>query len=454
MSYSIGGKDGKVFKKGETVNEANFIPNVIPKLLSNGFIMKKTGTIKIGVLIPTRGDRKKFLNQAKKLLLNQTVKPNYIEIVDDAPVNNDVDITYRYRIGCERLFSKGCEIVLFWEDDDWYAPEYIETMVDEWKRARMPEIFGIGYSTYYHILGNKYMTIAHKGRASAMSTLVTKKVLSINWGADNYAYTDIVLWKELKGSTFHPQKPINLGIKHGMGLCGGGGHTLDFQHYNKTDFEKEYLKNIVGSDFDFYKNFNYNDVMYKYDKIKLSEDPFLSIVTRVYKRPVGIRKNKESIDALSDKSLEQIFIHDEVGFGMFEANKSFSNVKNMIDGKYVLLLDDDDFIVNKNMIEDLKKIAKEKNPDVIFFRMTIKNGMNNNHYPTEHCWNNKPLIAHIGGTCFVVKKEIYNEFIHNFAHERCGDFHFINSVFNSGASVFWLDKLMCETGKVSRGAKE
>lgn len=185
----------------------------------------------------------------------------------------------------------------------------------------------------------------------------------------------------------------------------------------------------------------------------MNKTPFLTIITRKYKRPIGLSKNLESINSLIDKDFEQVFIEDNIGIGMLEANMSFQKINPS--GKYVFLLDDDDFITNPNMIGLLKSVYRSHNPDVIFFRMTIKNNMNNNYYPTDElCWGNKPIIARIGGSCFVVKREIYNKFIHHFAHARCGDFYFIDAVFNSGASVYWLDVKMCETGKVSRGRAE
>lgn len=205
----------------------------------------------------------------------------------------------------------------------------------------------------------------------------------------------------------------------------------------------------------------------EFSKKKYTDEPFLSIITRFYKRPIGLSKNLASIESLIDKDIEQIFITDNVGTGMLEANRAFSHptVKQMIEGEYVFLLDDDDFIINTNMVSDLKEAVQPlkggvymnsfSGPDVIFFRMIIKNGMNNNHYPTELCWSEqKPMIAHIGGSCFAVKKEVYLKLIHNFAHARCGDFFFIDAVMKSGASSCWIDVLMAETGKVSRGKAE
>lgn len=196
--------------------------------------------------------------------------------------------------------------------------------------------------------------------------------------------------------------------------------------------------------------------MLTYSKTQYAASPFLSIITRICRRPIGLYANLASIESLIDKDLEQIFINDPVGLGMLSANTSFSNpeTRRLIDGRYVYLLDDDDFIINPNFITDLKTIANTFNPDVIFFRMTIKNGMNDDDYPTKQCWGNKPMIAHIGGSCFVVKKEVWLKYIHNFAHARCGDFQFINSVWESGVTNYWMDILCAETGRVSRGRPE
>ncbi len=192
------------------------------------------------------------------------------------------------------------------------------------------------------------------------------------------------------------------------------------------------------------------------------ENPFLTIITRCYKRPLGINRHLESIGTLTDKDLEQIMIGDPIGIGMLEANKSFSypEVLQKITGKYVFLLDDDDFIVNPNMIRDLKwvhekfTVALNGNWDIIFFRMNIIGGPNGDLYPTPETWEKAPKIAHIGGSCMVVSTEIYKKFIHNFAHTRCGDFKFLDAIWKTNPKVYWLDKIMCQTGSIGRGKPE
>jgi len=396
--------------------------------------------MRVGLITPTRGDRPQFIEQCKKLMKLQTLQPNEWEIVDEKPLNNEVDITYRFRIGFERLKDK-VDVIVIIEDDDWYSSSYIEKMVNGWIDNGKPDIFGLNNTVYYNINTNKYTHFYHKGRASMMATVLSAKA-KINWGKDNYAYTDMVLWQQLKGVSVD-LGIINMGIKHGVGLCGGAGHNPDWGKYQLVDSDLSYLKSITKKDWLFYAGI----------EIRGNKKPFLSIVTRKYKRPIGLSKNMQSVDSLKSNKWEQIIINDNVGKGVLEANKSFEKVKDLIKGKYVFLLDDDDFIVNENMITDLEQIAQLHKPDVICFKMLIKNH-NNCDYPLSDVWEKEPKAGSIGGSCFVVSKEVYNKFIHHFGVYPMGDFNFINEVFKYDINVYWHDKRMAETGKVSRGATE
>jgi hypothetical protein len=210
--------------------------------------------MKIGLLTPTRGDRSKFLEHAKYLMAQQTLQADHIEIVDDVPKSRLCDITYRYKIGCYRLFQKGVDVILFWEDDDHYAPNYIETMINTWVKAGKTDIFGIAQTIYYHLGLKKYITLNHPDRASMMNTMISKNA-KINWGNDNYAFTDLVLWKQLKHkATFIPHEILSLGIKHGIGMSGGSGHKTTFK-YTHDDENLEYLQKTVDQkSFEFYRS--------------------------------------------------------------------------------------------------------------------------------------------------------------------------------------------------------
>lgn len=415
----------------------------------------------IGVVIPTRGNRSKFLHQAICMLKNQTMQPQVIEIVNYPAIDNhSIDLVHRYHKGFEACFAKGCDVVFCWEDDDWYSSIYIEVMLNKWLLAGKPDLFGIGSTFYYHIASNRYLEIFHPKKSSMFCTMVTRAVMKLDFSKSN-EYLDHFLWVKkgalLNAKTYRlarGEKPLALGIKHGIGKVAGGAHEPDSKYYTKHDEDKSFLKSVIGNDFTFYdKVVLGTEIDFNHDIRRI--EPFLSIITRCYSRPIGFSRNQESIEDLIDLDIEQIFVRDNVGIGLYEANKALGFPRQIISGKYVFFLDDDDFITNSDMVGHLKRIAAEHNPDVIFFRMTIKNGQNNNYYPTDElCWGKKPIIARIGGSCFVVKRNIYLQFIHHFAKPRCGDFYFINEVFNSGAKVYWHDVKMCETGKVSRGKAE
>lgn len=209
----------------------------------------------IGVLIPTRGDRNNFMKQCQRLLSKQTLQPRHIHVVDELPTSADIDVTYRYRIGCEHLFRiKNCDVIIFLEDDDWYSNNYIATMVLEWKKANRPAIFGIGFTIYYHIFQQMYVTIPHRQRASAMSTMVTRSILNMSWPKDNNPYLDVEMWAQISGKTFIPRTPICIGIKHGIGIVGGGAHNGDNKHYNVKDSGGAWLRGMIGEeDYKFYE---------------------------------------------------------------------------------------------------------------------------------------------------------------------------------------------------------
>lgn len=213
--------------------------------------------MKIGVLIPTRGDRTEFLEFAKAQIAKQTLQPDLIEIVNDPPKSAEKDITWRYRIGCDRIFSKGADVVLFMEDDDFYCDDYIKTMVEMWEANGKPNSFGIADTYYYHLGIRKWMRMQHPNRASAFSTMVTKEILNIKWPDDHYSFVDIDIWKQLRGRSVLTNKILTLGIKgYGEGAVFGGiGHNEKWVAYKSTDTDLAWLKDKTGDRFSFYQKF-------------------------------------------------------------------------------------------------------------------------------------------------------------------------------------------------------
>lgn len=409
--------------------------------------------MKIGILTPTRGDRDVFLKHCKFQVANQTRKPDEHLVVDSKPKSSAPDITFRYRTGCDELVKRGCDVIMFIEDDDWYSHEYIEQMVALYQRNGSPEIFGIDSSIYYNIMTRKWAQFKHAGRASMMNTMCSTKALkSIKWCDDAYSYTDMYLWKTLKGKSISVDKPLAIGIKHGIGLCGGGGHVNNWKSFSNYDKDWTQLQKWVNGSLPVYKSISV-DVR----KYKMKPNPFMTIITRVMlgKRNGLFAQHKQSVAGLNDIDFEQQFIVDKHGGGMYLANESFQFVKPS--GEYVYLLDDDDFFVRPDFIERIKQHANDTGfPDVIFFKMKIKTGDGDEIYPKPQSWKSRqPKRGQIGGSCFVVKRWVFERYIHHFAQRSCGDWYFITSVLNDAdVRCSWLDERFAETGKVSRGAVE
>lgn len=213
--------------------------------------------MKVAVIIPDRGDRPEFLEQCFKMLDYQTRKPDKIVLANWVANSEECDITERYRIAYNGLNGCGFDCVLFMENDDFYAPNYIETMIREWVSNGKPDLFGTKYTIYYHLGIKMHVKFDHPRRASMMNTLL-KTDMVIDWCEDNYPYTDAWLWNKIVfRKTFCPESIISLGIKHGIGKSGGEFHRTRMQRYHlegNKDENFEFLTNIVGSEMiKFYK---------------------------------------------------------------------------------------------------------------------------------------------------------------------------------------------------------
>jgi glycosyltransferase involved in cell wall biosynthesis len=208
--------------------------------------------MKVGIIIPTRGDRQIFLSNCIRLIENQTLQPWIIEIIDEAPKSDKCDITYRYRLGYDRLRNKNLDVIAFIEDDDWYANNYLETMCGHFEKKQRPKLLGLSHTIYYNLRVLKWYKMVHSQRSSAMNTLI-RPDMNFKWSIDEDPYTDAYLWHHLKGEIIVPEKEICLGIKHGIGKCGGKLHTTHMDLYKNNDPEKKFLKEIVDNEsFEFY----------------------------------------------------------------------------------------------------------------------------------------------------------------------------------------------------------
>jgi glycosyltransferase involved in cell wall biosynthesis len=213
--------------------------------------------IKVGVIVPTRGDRPGFLDNLIRMINAQTFQPTLVHLVDYEPRSADCDITQRYRSGYDWFRGMNMDVLALMEDDDWYAPNYLATMVSAWLRSGKPELFGANETIYYHMREFAYFKMQHFQRSSAMSTFI-KPDLNFKWCADDQPYTDTHLWMvtRLQKILITPPGMIYMGMKHAVGKSAGQNHNDHMERYVNKDPDKLFLKQHLDPDsFEFYSNY-------------------------------------------------------------------------------------------------------------------------------------------------------------------------------------------------------
>jgi len=208
--------------------------------------------LKVAVLIPSRGDRNALLIRTIQRIEKSTRLPDFLELVNYTPDSNRIDLSERLKAGYSVLRDK-TDLILIIEDDDWYSEHYINMMCDRWLAEGEPDLIGISNTLYYHIFSQRYVQLKHPGHSSLCCTGI-KGGLDINFGKPGNAFVDMHLFGSGMSKFLFGYENIMVGIKHGIGRCGGAAHKPDGGMFKHKDNNFEYLRSIVGNESaDFYK---------------------------------------------------------------------------------------------------------------------------------------------------------------------------------------------------------
>lgn len=175
---------------------------------------------------------------------------------------------------------------------------------------------------------------------------------------------------------------------------------------------------------------------------------FLTIITRSFRRPKSLVRCVDSVAHQTDQDVEQIIVHDPIGRGV---EASYTNLKSITpDSLYVMLLDDDDYLIEPLFIERLKVVAvREDCPDVIFVGMDVSGTI-------MPVWEEGLRRGYIACSCFVVRRNVWLEHIKDIKADYSADFYFIESIMNCEHkhTSARLDMVASRVGKVSHGQPE
>ena len=176
----------------------------------------------------------------------------------------------------------------------------------------------------------------------------------------------------------------------------------------------------------------------------------IAFITRV--KPRRLRMLKICTNSIkkqtSDDYIHIIFQDDKTkyGYGMLLANQSLARV-SPIDARYVMVIDDDDMIIDRNFVGMFKKIVNDNNPEIVFFKMFIGNQM----FPPLAFWEKPPICTKISGSCFAIRLDIWKEYVHEYGKKSCGDYYFISTCYRNTKNHIWLDRIVARTQR--RGPK-
>jgi hypothetical protein len=159
--------------------------------------------------------------------------------------------------------------------------------------------------------------------------------------------------------------------------------------------------------------------------------PFLTVITRTYRRPNLLGQNKKSLEEQSCQDFEQIIVEDDVGIGI---PATYLRLRSQeANGDYVWLFDDDNVLWDKDFVKKAKALAEQK-PDVILCQARLAQGVFPDVWP--------PICGRIDAMNYIVSRKMWYEHRRDFGERYEGDFDFISSVAASNPKVLWMEGII------------
>lgn len=180
---------------------------------------------------------------------------------------------------------------------------------------------------------------------------------------------------------------------------------------------------------------------------------FLEVVTRTYRRPVGLARNQASLAAQSDPDWAQTLLVDDEGIGVEAANARLADVEPV--GSYVWVLDDDDYCVRNDLVERLKSIVEAMltAPAAVVVRMD--HGELGVLPDVDRWWGMVPPEGGIGCSALIVRADVWRQYREWWRTGRyAADYDFVSAVLRDETHVVWLDWVASAVSRRSVGRPE
>ena len=178
-----------------------------------------------------------------------TLQPDRIYHINYTPKGEGFDLIDRVTDGVFRAAKDGMDWCFVCENDDYYPANYFDRFTPYLDKY---DFIGDDHTTYYNLINRTFSTFDHGFRATLFTTAFRISSLNLfEWPADG-PNLDIHLWKYARHRKRKFIESGTVGIKTGIGLCGGNGHHRKLR---TPDPDMEWLKaRVDGEAYNFYKS--------------------------------------------------------------------------------------------------------------------------------------------------------------------------------------------------------
>lgn len=206
--------------------------------------------MKFCAIIPDRGDRAELTENCFRQLERMTLKPDSIGHINYDPLDSGFDLVERIKTGVNKCQELGYDLCFIIENDDFYPAEYFEGFAPYFEKY---DFFGQEHSDYYNLRNLTHNRFDHQYRSSLFTTGFKISALNnFEWPDPSKPFLDIDLWKYARHKRRIFVETGAIGIKHGLGLCGGKGHKFNMRN---RDPEMKWLAERVDQEsLEFYKS--------------------------------------------------------------------------------------------------------------------------------------------------------------------------------------------------------
>jgi hypothetical protein len=223
-------------------------------------------------LLTCTGGRPDSFRLAERWVANQTRHPDQWVVVDD--VEEPTELTMGQTLVRPEPFWDpdggptlarnmlaglkvvDADIIVVLEDDDYYGPEWLDT-VATWLTHSLTCLVGESKTIYYHVTSRRHHRHGNTTHASLCATAfkrhLVKPICNIINKVAPSPFIDHQIWARLEGQLYDTHHVV--GMKGLAGRPGAGRGHCDDGYWSNFDFTGDYLRGLIGWDANAYLDF-------------------------------------------------------------------------------------------------------------------------------------------------------------------------------------------------------